>query len=231
MDTVDSIVALLREHAREDQLAGMSRYGIVIEGRLGVSIPDLRKMAKQINKNHAIALKLWDTGLQDARILAGMIDNPSEVTEAQMDIWVKDINSWDVCDQLCSNLFEKTRYAKLKINEWAKRDEEFVRRAAFTLIACLALHDKLAGDKEFISMLAIIKSGALDERNFVRKAVNWALRNIGKRNRYLNKAALETARDIMTLNSKSVKWIAADAIRELESRALQLRLNKNLDGI
>jgi 3-methyladenine DNA glycosylase AlkD len=153
-----------------------------------------------------------------------MIDDPSKLTEEQMEEWVKDINSWDVCDQVCMNLFEKSSLVWKKIKDWSYREEEFVKRTAFSLIACLAWHDKKCGDEKFVGLFPIIKQGATDERNFVRKAVNWALRNIGKRNRKLNKAAIDTAQEIHQSNSKAARWIAADAIRELESETVQRRL-------
>ncbi len=224
--TVNEIINKLEEKARPDQLAGMQRYGITIEKRLGLSMPDLRQMAKEIGKNHTLGLELWQTGIVEARILAGMVAEPDKLTEDEMESWVKDINSWDVCDQVCMNLFEKSPLVKKKIRDWSQRDEEFVKRTAFSLIACLAWHDKKADDAQFHPMLEIIKQGATDERNFVKKAVNWALRNIGKRDASLNQAALKTAQEIQQLDSKAARWIAADAIRELESEAVQTRLRK-----
>ncbi|TRO56585.1 DNA alkylation repair protein [Candidatus Bathyarchaeota archaeon] len=199
---------------------------MVVEKRLGVSMPELRKMAKELGKDHKIALNLWKTGIADAQLLAGMIDEPEKITENQMEDWVKDINSWDVCDQLCANLFEKTPLAWKKIHDWSKREEEFVKRSAYALIACLAWHDKEADDRKFIKLLPVIEFGATDERNFVKKAVNWALRNIGKRNRKLNKVAINTARKIGRINSKTARWVASDAIRELNSGAVKKRLSK-----
>ena len=223
---MENVLKKLKEKSRPDQLEGMAKYGMVREKRLGVSIPDLRKMAKEIGKDHKLSLKLWKTGIQEARILAAMVDLPDEVTEQQMEEWVKDINSWDVCDQVCMNLFEKIPFARKKITEWSRREEEFVKRTAFSMIACLAWHDKQAPDESFIELLPVIKSGAVDERNFVKKAVNWSLRNIGKRNPKLNKAAIKTAKDIQQIDSKAARWIASDAIRELESEAVQKRLRK-----
>lgn len=224
MASVDEVLEMLRAKARPDQLEGMARYGMTPEGRLGVSVPDMRKIAKQVGRDHNLALALWETGISEARIVAAMVGEPSKLTEAQMEAWVEGINSWDVCDQVCQNLFEKTPLAWKKIRDWAVRDEEFVKRAAFALIACLAWHDKRAADEQFISALPVIKAGSTDNRNFVRKAVNWALRNIGKRNANLHRAALETAREIRQMDSKAARWIASDAIRELESEAVQARL-------
>jgi len=224
MFTAEEVLARLNSMARPDQLEGMARYGIAIEKRLGISIPNLRKLAKEIKKDHELALELWKTGIAEARILAGMIGDPQKLTEEQMEDWVKEINSWDVCDQVCMNLFDKSPLAWKKVLDWSEREEEFVKRAAFTLIACLAWHDKKAEDGKFIELLPVIKREAKDQRNYVKKAVNWALRHIGKRNINLNKAAIDAAKEIRQLDSKVARWIASDAIRELESEAVQRRL-------
>ena len=224
MDSYEKIIKLLKSKARPDQLAGMARYGMVTEKRLGIAIPDLRQMAKEIGKNHILALKLWQSGFQEARILAALIDDPRQVTDQQMEEWVKDFNSWDVCDQVCMNLFDKAPLVHRKIEEWSTRREEFVKRAAFSLIACVAWHDKQASDEDIAAFLPIIKREATDGRNFVKKAVNWALRHIGKRNLNLNKTAIAVAREIQQIDAKPARWIAADAIRELESKKVQQRL-------
>lgn len=209
-----------------ESVAGMARFGINPDNTLGVSIPALRKMAKEIGKNHALAQKFWSSGIHEARILAEMVDDPGEVTVEQMEHWAADFDSWDVCDQVCSNLFDKTRFAFQKAHEWSGREEEFVKRAGFVLMAALSVHDKKAGDDKFLEFLPLIKKGALDERNFVKKAVNWALRQIGKRNMDLNKAAVETANDIRKIDSKSARWIASDARRELTDEKIQKKLRK-----
>jgi len=226
MASVEEVLKKLKSKAKPDRLEGMNRYGMVAERRLGVSVPDMRKMAKELGKNHKLALKLWKTGIPEARIVAAMIDEPEKLTEKQMEDWVKDINSWDICDQVCMNLFEKTPLAWKKILDWSNREEEFVKRTAFALIACLAWHDKEAENEKFIKLLPVIKHGATDERNFVKKAVNWALRNMGKRNPKLNKAAIKAAREIRRIDSKAARAIASDAIKELESPAVQRRLRK-----
>jgi 3-methyladenine DNA glycosylase AlkD len=218
------ILAQLERLGNPKNVAGMARFGINPHQTLGVSIPNLRKMAKQIGSDHALALELWASGIHEARILASMIDAPVCVTPAQMEAWVKDFDSWDVCDQVCMNLFEKTKHAYHLAIAWSKREEEFVKRAGFALMACLAWHDKKARDGAFIKFMPAIKRGATDERNFVRKAVNWALRNIGKRNRALNQAAIQTAREIQHLDSKAARWIASDALRELTNAKIQKRL-------
>jgi len=214
--------------AHPENLAGMKRYGLTINNRLGVSIPELRRIAKEIGQDHNLALALWGTGIDDARILASMVDTPQTLTDAQMDAWVQDFYSWDVCDQVCDNLFEKSPLAWKKVHDWAKREEEFVKRAAFALIACLAWHNRDATDEQFIMLLPVIQAGADDDRNFVKKAVNWALRNIGKRNLVLNVAAIRCAREIQLMNTRSARWIAGDALRELQGAKVQHRLQVKL---
>jgi len=226
MTSVKDVLDKLQSKAQPEQLKGMAKYGMAVEQRLGVSVPDMRKLAKEIGKDHKLALDLWRTGIAEARIVAAMVGDPDKLTEEQMEEWVKGINSWDVCDQVCMNLFEKNHLAWKKIVDWSEREEEFVKRTAFSLIACLAWHDKKASDEKFIELLPVIIRGATDERNFVKKGVNWALRNIGKRNLSLNKAAINTVREIRQLDSKAARWIASDAIRELESDAIQSRLRR-----
>lgn len=226
MATVDEVMEQLNSKAKIDQLQGMARFAIVGDQRLGVSVPDMRKIAKDIGKDHQLALDLWETGVPEGMIVAGMIAEPEKLTEQQMENWVVDINSWDICDQVCMNLFEKTPLAEKKIYEWSLREEEFVKRASYALIACLAWHDKEASDEAFTQYFPVIVAGATDERNFVKKAVNWALRNIGKRNQALNKEAIEVAKEIQGIDSKSARWIASNAIRELENEKVQERLRK-----
>ena len=224
MASVKDVLDRLQSKAHPEQLKGMAKYGISIEQRLGVSVPDMRRLAKELGRDHKLALSIWKTGIAEARILAGMVGDPDRLTEEQMEEWVKDIDSWDVCDQVCMNLFEKNQLAWKKIIDWSEREEEFVKRTAFSLTACLAWHDKKASDEKFIELLPVIIRAATDERNFVKKAANWALRNIGKRNLNLNRAAINAAKEIQRLDSKAARWIAADAIRELESDAVQSRL-------
>jgi len=226
MTRVDEILQKIRLNARPDQLAGMARFGMAGDNRLGLAVPDMRRIAKEIGKDHQLALDLWQSGIPDARIIAAMIAEPEKLTEEQMEDWVKDINSWDVCDQLCMNLFDKSPLAWKKIRDWSKREEEFIKRTAFSLIACLAWHDKKSKDQEFIKLLAVIEQAANDDRNFVKKAVNWSLRHIGKRNLKLNQAAIKTAKKIQKNNTKAARWIAADALRELTSASVQKRLKK-----
>jgi 3-methyladenine DNA glycosylase AlkD len=222
----DEVMQRLKSLSDPEAVKGMARFGINPENTYGVSVPNLRKLAKEVGRDHALAQELWASGVHEARILASMVDEPKLVTEEQMEAWVRDFDSWDVCDQVCMNLFEKVPVAWCKVSEWSQREEEFVKRTAFALLACFAWHDKGAADERFIELMPVIVSGASDERNFVRKAVNWALRNIGKRNPNLNKAAIATAREIQGIDSKAARWIAADALRELSGEAVQKRLAK-----
>ena len=212
------IIKRLKSSANPKNVAGMARFGINPKGTLGVCVPDMRKLAKEIGKDHKLAQELWKTGIHEARIISGMIDDPAAVTEKQMDSWVKDFNSWDVCDQVCMNLFDKTPYAYDKAKEWAANDREFTKRAGFALMACLAVHDKKAPDSKFMPFFALIKKYSTDDRNFVKKAVNWALRQMAKAKPGLKKKAIETAKELQKMESKSAKWIASDALRELENR-------------
>ena len=220
----EEIIKTLKSHSNPKNVAGMARFGINSKNTLGVSIPVLRKIAKENGKNHTLAGELWNSGIHEARILASYVDDPENVTEKQMDDWVADFDSWDVCDQVCSSLFDKTPFAHRKAAEWSRRKEEFVKRAGFAMIAALAIHDKQAADSAFVKFLPIIKRESVDERNFVRKAVNWALRQIGKRNKRLNAAAIKAANEIEKIDSKAAKWIAKDALRELRSSAVQKRI-------
>ena len=218
------IINHLKKHSNPKDKEGMTRFGINSKYALGVRVPVLRDLAKKIGKNHKLAQDLWGSKIHEARILASMIDEPKKVYGKQMEQWVKEFNSWDLCDQCCMNLFNKTFVAWKKAIEWTKRDEEFVKRAGFALMACLAWRDKEAKDKDFIKFFPAIKKYSIDERNFVKKAVNWALRQIGKRNLNLNKEAIKVAKEIQKIDSKSAKWIANDAIRELRSEKVQERL-------
>ena len=212
------IIKKLKIHANRKNVEGMARFGINPENTLGVSMPLLRKTAKEIGKDHNLAQGLWDSGIHEAKILASLIDDPKMVTEKQIEKWVKGFDSWDVCDQVCMSLFDKTPFAYQKALKWAKEKKEFVKRAGFAIMAALSVHDKKAKDKDFVKFFPLIKKFSVDERNFVRKANNWALRQIGKRNMYLNKKAIKLAEEIQKINSKSAKWIAGDAIRELKAK-------------
>jgi len=217
------ILKQLKDMANPEAVAGMARFGINPENTYGISIPNLRRMAKEIGKNHRLAQQLWDSGIHEVRILAGMIDEPGRVTKKQMEDWVKDFDSWDVCDHVCMNLFEKTGFAYKKAIEWSKRDEEFVKRAGFVLMARLAVSDKEAEDEKFLKFFPLIKRESTDNRNFVKKAVNWALRQIGKRNLNFKSAAIKTAEEIQKIDSKSAKWIASDTIKELTGKRFTVK--------
>jgi 3-methyladenine DNA glycosylase AlkD len=219
------IIRRLRAQASPENAAGMARFGINGSNTLGISMFILREIAKTIPKNHKLALELWDSGFHEARILASLIDEPEKVTEEQLERWVADFDSWDVVDQV-SALIAQTPYVIPKIHEWSARNEEFVKRAAFSLIAEISFYHKKMTDAELEQFFPVIIGAATDERNFVKKAVNWALRNIGKRNQFLNRRAIEVAKEIQKIDSRSARWIAADAIRELSGEAVQKRLEK-----
>ena len=222
----EEIIKKLYLLANPENVRGMARYGINQKNNLGISIYQLRPIAKEIGRNHDVALKLWDSKIHDARLMACFIDDPEKVTSDQMDAWANDFDSWDICDQVCTSLFDLSSLAYEKVFQWAVHEKEFVKRAAFSLIAGLAVHDKKANDKDFECFLPLLIHHATDDRNYVKKAVNWALRNIGKRNLHLNKAALMTAKEIQKMDSKSARWIASDAIRELTSQKLIQRLER-----
>lgn len=224
MNRLQQALDLLQADARPGELAGMARFGIKPEGRLGLSIPAMRRIAKTLGRDHELALALWDTGIPDARIVAGMLVEPAQLTSTQMDRWAQGFASWDVCDQVCNNAFRASPLAWDKVSSWSIIREEFMRRAAFALLASMAVHDKNAADERFIKLLPLIEATAGDERNFVKKAVNWALRNIGKRNLALNAAAIDSALRIQQQGTRSARWIAADALRELGSEQVQKRL-------
>jgi 3-methyladenine DNA glycosylase AlkD len=231
-----SIMAELAARGSEAGREGMARYGIKTEDAYGVSVYELRRLAKGAGCDHELALARWATGNHEARLLASMVDDPAAVTEAQMEAWAADFDSWDVCDQVTSNLFDKTPFAFDKVAEWSGRDDEWVKRAAFATAAALAVQDKTAPDEPFLGILALVAREAGDGRNFVKKAVNWALRNIGKRNAALHEAALLTAEAILAAAderaatdrrdpaARSARWVARDALRELRSEKVLRRL-------
>jgi 3-methyladenine DNA glycosylase AlkD len=218
------VLGLLREAADPASVAGMARYGINPQGTLGVSMPFLRGLARRIGRDHPLALDLWASGVHEARILATLVDDPRLVTEEQMESWVKDLDSWDVCDQLCGNLFDRTPFAYDTAAVWSSRQEPFVKRAGFVLMARLAVHDKATADEPFHAFLALVEREASDDRNYVMKAVNWALRQIVKRNAALHAHAVATAETVVVMDPKAARWVGADALRELRSDALRRRL-------
>jgi len=220
------VIELLKSQYSPKNVEGMKRFGIKGQNTLGIAKPQLEAIARKIGKNHDLAQKLWNSEIHEARGLAIMIDDPKQVTEKQMETWVNDFDSWDTCDDCCGRLFDRTPYAYEKAVEWSKRDQEFVKRAGYAMMAMLTVHDKAAEDEKFLQFLPAIKVGAIDERNFVKKAVNWALRQIGKRNLALNVRAIAVAEEISRLDSRSARWIAADALRELRSETVQTRLKR-----
>ncbi|MEK7562589.1 MAG: DNA alkylation repair protein [Patescibacteria group bacterium] len=235
----NEVIEKMEALANPKNVEGMARFGIRPKTKvLGIPIPELRKIAKSIRhssallraraqdkqKIHALALALFDSKIHEARILAGYIADPQKITKKQFEKWVKTFDSWDVVDQVCSSCLDKTNFAYKKIFELSKRKEEFVKRAAFTLICCLTAHDKKMPDEKFLKFFPLIKNASTDERNFVKKAVNWALRGIGKRNKRLNKKAIKLALQLRSGRAKSQRWIGADAYRELTGEAVQKRL-------
>jgi len=219
------VIAELKSMGDPDSLAGKAKYGIKSDRALGITIPKLLGLAKKIGKNPRLAGRLWSSAIHEARILACMIDDPQQITANRLERRVTEFDSWDLCDQCCNRLFSKTPFARQKALAWANRPEEFVKRAGFVLMAVLAVHDKKASDRQFDPFFDRIKAEAIDERNFVKKAVNWALRQIGKRNLSLNKKAIAVAEEIQQFESKTARWVASDALRELRSENVQKRLS------
>jgi|TARA_B100001971_G_C18242776_1_gene572039 3-methyladenine DNA glycosylase AlkD len=223
----NTLLNKLKNLSNPDAVVSMAKFGINSKNTYGISIPILRGIAKEIGRDHDLAQQIWDSGIHEARILASMIADPSLVTESQLEKWVMDFDSWDVCDQCCMNLFEDTDFAYLKCFEWSSREEEFVKRAGFVLMARLAVSDKKAEDNNFFKFFHIIKRESIDDRNYVKKSINWALRQIGKRSPSLNKIAITFAEEIKEINSSSAKWVGSDALKELKSKSVQKRFNKS----
>lgn len=225
MPKADEVIARLREMANPDDMEGMARYGINVERSLGgIASPRLQKLARELGRDHSLAEELWASGIREARLLACMMDDPKAITEEEVERRVAGFDSWDLCDCCCGYLLDKTPFAYEKASEWARREEEFVKRAGFSLMAYLAVHDKKAPDERFERFFPEMEAAAGDDRNYVRKAVNWALRQAGKRNLRLNALAIESAERMKAQGSRSARWIAADALKELRSEAVQRRL-------
>lgn len=223
---VKEVIAELKKSGSEYNREGMKRFGINVEKAFGVNVPVMRKLAKKIGKNHELAIKLWESGYHEARHVATMIADPKLTTKSLMNSWIKDFNSWDIVDGSCSNLFRKTDHAYDMIPRWVKSNKEFVRRTGFSMIAYLTVHDKKRSDEEFLQFFPLIKKYSTDERNFVKKAVNWSLRQIGKRSLFLREHAIKLAEEIKSIDSKSARWIANDALRELTNPKTYIRNNK-----
>jgi 3-methyladenine DNA glycosylase AlkD len=211
----EAAIVWLQRHAKKSTRDSMPRYGLPTENALGVPVNKIQELAKQLGRNHRLAAALWDTGCYEARLLASFVDEPAEVTPKQMDRWCRDFDNWGVCDTVCFKLFDRTPHAFAKVQQWHGRKEEFVKRAAFALLASLALHDKRASDESFLSCLPLIESAASDERNFVKKGVSWALRGVGRRNPELNAAAVKLALKLSDSSKTAEKWIGKDALRDL----------------
>ncbi len=224
--TVDIILKRLERLGTPENVAGMARFGIVTKKVFGVGAPDVKKIARETGKDHDLALELWKTEVLEARGVACLIADPDKVTEAQMESWVADLDNWATCDTVTGNLFDKTPFAYRKAFEWADREEEFVRRAGFAMMAWLAVHDKKADNSKFETFLPVIEKHSGDDRNFVKKAVNWSLRQIGKRNEHLNHLAVRTAMGLSEMNSRPARWIGKDALRELTAEKTLARVRK-----
>ncbi|MGQ0540624.1 MAG: DNA alkylation repair protein [Blastocatellia bacterium] len=231
--TTAKIIKKLKSLGSAENIAGMARFGIVTKNAFGVSAPDLKRLAKEIKKEtkdcHELALELWKTGVHDARAIAYLIDDPKQLTEKQMDAWAKDFDNWAIVDGTCGHLFCRSTLAYKKVFEWSEKEEEFIKRAGIVLIAWLAVHDKNAVDAKIAAFLAVLEKHSNDDRNFVKKAVNWSLRQIGKRNINLNKLAVESAERIILQDTKPARWIASDALRELRSDKVAERLRNKKD--
>lgn len=220
----NALLTELYSHANSKNVEGMARYGIVSTNVVGLTMPYLHEKAKAIGKDHDLALELWSTGVYEARLLAAFIDDPKRLTKKQMNAWAMEFDNWAICDGVCMHLFRKTSSAHAMAVKWSKQSRPFLKRAGFVMIATLAVHDKASPDKVFLPYLKAIVRAADDDRNFVKKAVNWSLRQIGKRSLFLNGAAIKAGEKIQKCESSSARWIAADALRELRSTAVQKRL-------
>lgn len=224
------VITTLRAMADSARLEGMARFGIRTETALGVTVTELRSLGRTLGRDHDLAVALWNTGIHEARILATMVDDPARVTQAQMEAWVDAFDSWDVCDQACGNLFDRTPHLLEKVRAWSRRDEEFVRRAAFALMACAAVHRKDLPDQHLERLLPLAERAAGDDRVYVKKAVSWAVRQVGKRSARLHGAAMRTAERIAEQGTRSARWIASDVLRELRSDAVLRRLGSDGGG-
>ncbi|HXT71556.1 MAG TPA: DNA alkylation repair protein [Vicinamibacterales bacterium] len=219
---VKEVLAWLDRRGSKKNRDGMARYGIVARNVAGVSVGDLRKIGKDLGRNHELALALWDTDCYEARMLVAFVGDPEKLTPAQMDRWCRDFDNWAICDALCFHLYDRTPHAYKKVAQWAKSKEEFVKRASFALAASLAGHDKAAPDAKFEPILPLIERAATDDRNFVKKGVSWALRGIGMRSPGLHAKSLALARRLAASDSSAARWIGKDAIRDI-TRPLVLK--------
>ena len=216
--TTREALAWLKKKGTRRTVLGMARYGIVAKRAFGVPMGTLLTLRKKVGKDHDLAIALWASGWYEARLLASLVGDPARVTRRQMNSWAASFENWADCDTVCFNLFDRTPFAWERARQWVKSPREFVKRGGFVLMACLALHDKAAADKRFLALLPLIERGAGDERNFVKKAVSWALRGIGRRNRSLNAAAVAVAKRLAQSKQSAARWVGHDALRQL-SRA------------
>ena len=221
---VQAALASLEKMSTKRDLDNLGRFGITANKAFGVSMANVQVLAKRLGRSHDLAAALWDTGWYEARLLTSFVDEPACVTSAQMDRWCRDFDNWGICDTLCFHLFDRTPHAWAKVRKWQDDRREFVRRAAFALLACLALHDKTTGNAPFVESLAFIERAATDERNFVKKGVSWALRLIGRRNRALNVAAVDLARHLSVSADPTSRWIGRGALKELTSPLVRRQL-------
>src|ERR1044071_9389136 len=224
----DEVVARLRKLGSQSVRDGMLRYGIPNEDAFGVSVRKIQKLSKELGRNHELALALWETGFYEARMLAAFVDDPKLVTCAQMDRWCKDFDNWGIVDTVCFKLFDVTPHAWKKVEQWSKRRDEFQRRAAYALLACLGVHDKQATNEKFIACFPLIEAAATDERNFVKKGVSWALRVIGRRNLELNNAATELAQRLADSLDPTSRWLGKEALREFKRPVVRRQLENKL---
>jgi len=222
--TLKDVISHIKKNRNARNIFGMARFGICVSSAYGLSMPQLRKLKKRLGTEHELALALYRTKIHEAKILAALVDDPAQVTEVQMEEWVKGFDSWDVTDQVTTVLFDRTKYSWKKAMEWTKRKPEYEKRAGYTIMAGLAVHDRVSPDEKFEKFYPLIIKGASDERNFVKKAVNWALRNIGKRSFKLNSSALKISKILVNSASKSARWVGSDAVRELKSATAKRRI-------
>jgi 3-methyladenine DNA glycosylase AlkD len=223
MDT-DEVLKWLERRGTRRTVEGLPRYGIEAEHAFGVTMATLLALRKRLGTDHALSLTLWESGWYEARLLAALVGDPQRVTRRQMNAWAAGFENWGDCDTVCFHLFDRTPFAWEKARQWSTSPREFVKRGAFALMACLALHDKAAPDKRFLALLPLIEKGARDERNFVKKGVNWALRAIGRRNAALNAAAVAVAKRLAVSDEAACRWVGKDALRELMSSGVRSRL-------
>jgi 3-methyladenine DNA glycosylase AlkD len=221
---VDAAIAALRERATAHTLEGMARYGLPSDHALGVAVGEIKALGKRLGRDHQLALGLWPTGIYEARMLCAYVGDPAALSAEEMDAWCRDFDNWGICDTLSFVLFGRTSHAWRKVEQWSRRRDEFVKRAAFATLATLALRDKSAGNEPFLRSLRLVEQAATDDRNFVRKGVSWALRAIGERNNALNAAAVRTGRRLAESEDDAARWVGKDVLKQLASPAVQRRL-------